>query len=196
MNKAQLPPSKADPQRGAAFLETLMALLPLFIIGSVGVELARGYQIQHLLTLGLHEAARVAAVHQGDPKHWQPALYQSLSRIFIPPGRFANARVRLGYERHQFQHAFGRPLWQTEQVSANANTIHLRLTYLHRPMQDWLRVGLSTLYRVTMSWTDDIPQNEQNAQSPWLQGLIPIVVEYRILRHYGSRPPSKGPKNP
>lgn len=170
---------RVNRHSGATFLETLLALIPVFVIGSIGIELARAYQIRHILTLGLHEAARVAAVREGDPLYWQPVLHQSLSRIFLPAGRFGSARIRLDAERQQFQKHFGRPLWQAERLHTAPETIHLHLTYLHRPLQAWLHVALAQCYAFAAPRSN----SPLKRQSPWRQGLIPIVIEYRVLNH-------------
>lgn len=152
-------------QNGAALLECLLALLPILLVGSVCLELARGYQLRHLLTLSLQEAARVAAVHHGDPREWQPVLERSLSRLFIPAGRFPHAHARHEAARQAFQTRFKLPLWRALQVASDSDTIHLRLVYMHRPMHEWIRVLLQAL-------------NQDQ------QGLIPLVVDYRVLRHH------------
>jgi hypothetical protein len=57
------------------------------------------------------------------------------------------------------------PLWRALQVASDSDTIHLRLVYLHRPMQEWLRILLQAL------------SQEQH-------GLIPLVVDFRVLRQH------------
>lgn len=155
-------------QKGAALLECVLALLPILLLGSLCLELARGYQVRHLLTLSLQEAARVAAVHHAEPQEWQPVLKRSLSRLFIPAGRFANTHMRQEAVRLDFESRFRLPLWQAFQVASDIDTIHLRLIYLHRPMQEWLRILLQEL------------RQEKH-------GLIPIVVDYRVLRQRSLR---------
>jgi hypothetical protein len=152
-------------QQGAALLECMFALLPILLVGSLCLELARGYQVRHLVILSLQEAARVAAVHHADPQEWQPALKRSLSRLFIPAGRFANAHLRHEAARLDFESRFKLPLWRAFQVASDSDTIHLRLIYLYRPMQEWLRILLQKL------------RQEKH-------GLIPIVVDYRVLRQH------------
>lgn len=152
-------------QKGAALLECVMTLLPILLVGSLCLELARGYQVRHLLTLSLQEAARVAAVHHAEPQKWQPVLKRSLSRLFIPAGRFNNAHLRQEAAQQAFQARFKLPLWQAFQVASDSDTIHLRLIFLHRPMQEWIRILLQAL------------RQEKH-------GLIPIVVDYRVLRQH------------
>ena len=151
-------------QSGAALIEALLALLPILLVGSLCIELARGYQIRHLLILSMQEAARVAAVQHADRQKWQPVLKRSLARLFIPAGRFASPQTRHEAARQAFQARFHLPLWRVEHVSTEPETIHLRLTYLYQPLQEWLRVLLQTLH---------IGE----------QGLIPIVVDYRVIKH-------------
>jgi hypothetical protein len=159
---------RIQTQRGAALAECVLALLPILLVGSLCLELARGYQLRHLLTLSLQEAARVAAVHHAEPQSWQPVLKRSLSRLFIPPGRFNNAHMRQEAARRDFESRFKLPLWRAFQVASDADTIHLRLIYLHRPMQEWLRILLQ-----------ELRQDKH--------GLIPIVVDYRVLRQHSLR---------
>ena len=154
----------AQRQRGAALFEAMLALLPILLIGSLCIELARGYQIRHLLILSMQEAARVAAVQHADPQRWQPTFKHSLARLYIPAGRFASPQARLETTRQAFQARFHLPLWRVQRVSSAPDTIHLRLIYFYQPMQEWLRVLLQTLH---------IGE----------QGLIPIVVDYRVLKH-------------
>jgi hypothetical protein len=157
--------NRVRTQQGASLLECVLALLPILIVGSVCLELARGYQLRQLLILALQDAARVAAVHHAEPQAWQPVLKRSLSRLFIPAGRFANAHMRQEAARQDFQSRFERPLWRAFQVASDPNTVHLRLIYLHRPMQEWLRILLQELGQEK-------------------HGLIPIVVDYRVLRQH------------
>ncbi|MDN3987152.1 hypothetical protein [Zwartia vadi] len=173
-------------QGGATILETLLALLPIILLGSLCIELARGYQVRHLLTLALHEAGRVAAVHQADPGIWQKALDQSLSRLFLPAGRFQNAHIRREHEHAQFKIKFSLPLWQAIELRSTPETIHLQLTYLYRPEQEWLQGILRTLKRhFPHPQSQGIQRLEQQSLSrqAWRQGFIPIVVEHRVLRH-------------
>jgi hypothetical protein len=160
--------NRVKTQQGAAMLECVLVLFPILLVGSLCLELARGYQLRHLLILSLQEAARVAAVHHGEPQIWQPVLKRSLSRLFIPPGRFANAQMRQEAARQDFQSRFKVPLWQAFQVASGPETIHLRLIYLHRPMQEWLRILLQELGQEK-------------------HGLIPIIVDYRVLRQHSLR---------
>lgn len=174
-------------QHGAALAETLLALLPVVLLGGLCIELARGYQVRQLLTLALQEAGRVAAVHQADPQHWQKALDTSLSRLFVPAGRYPNSHIRRDKERADFKIKFSLPLWQAIQLNSTPETIHLKLTYLHQPWQGWLRKAIRTMHL--------LPDHARNARvqdrglpadlvrQAWRQGLIPIVLEHRVLRH-------------
>jgi hypothetical protein len=155
----------AQRQSGAALVEAMLALLPILLIGSLCIELARGYQTRHLLILSMQETARVAAVQHADPQRWQPALKHSLARLFVPAGRFASPQARLEATRQAFQARFQLPLWRMQRISSTPDTIHLRLIYFYQPLQEWLRMLLQTFH---------IGE----------QGLIPIVVDYRVLRHY------------
>lgn len=176
-------------QRGAALAETLVTLLPILLLGSLCVELARGYQVRHLLILSLQKAARVAAVHHAAPHAWQPALSEALSTLFVPAGQYASPQARRDATCLTFKLTFSLPCWHAEALPSSPETIHLRLTYLHSPMQEWLRVllqkivGLSTAFKQTAG-----PQRPLEREA-WRLGLIPMVVEYRVLRHRSTERP-------
>lgn len=170
-------------QGGVTLVEMLMALLPVILIASLCIELARGYQIRQLLTLSLQDAARVAAVHQGNAHIWQPALRDALSPLFVPAGRFATPQARREATRQAFQEKFGLPLWQAVRLVSTQETIHLRLTYLHSPMQEWLRILLGTLFGLRADSERTQPRERILERSAWRLGLIPIVIEYKIFKH-------------
>lgn len=170
-------------QRGAALAETLIALLPLLLLGSVCFELARGYQVRHLLILSLQEAARVAAVHQAAPQAWQPALRDALSVLFVPAGHHASPQARRDADCASFKHAFHLPCWHAEVLTSTPETIHLRLTYLHSPMQDWLRILLQKMAGLHARHAQTEGRQRPLERAAWRLGLIPMVVEYQVLRH-------------
>lgn len=170
-------------QLGATLVEMLIALLPLIVLGSLCLELARGYQVRQLLTLSLQDAARIAAVHQGAAHFWQPALRDSLSSLFVPAGRFDTPQARRDATIEDFEKRFGLPLWHATRLPGEPDTIHLRLTYFHRPLQDWLRIMLSMFSdQLSESLTAQDSGSLLKA-SAWKKGLIPLVIEHRILRH-------------
>lgn len=162
--------------------ETLLALLPVILIASLCIELARGYQIRQLLTLSLQETARVAAVHQGAPHIWQPALRDALTTLFVPAGRFHSPQARRDAARDEFAKRFGLPLWEVVRQPGPADIIHLKMTYLHAPMQDWLRTLLKALSGISSSLQKKQNPGQHLEQRAWALGLIPIVIEHRVLR--------------
>lgn len=170
-------------QVGASAIETLLALLPILFTGCLCIELARGYQVRHVLTLSLQDAARIAAVHQAASEKWQPALRRALSTLFVPAGRFASPHLRQDAASQSIKQRFGLPLWEATQLASTPDTIHLKMIYLYCPMQEWLRRMLQAIYRMKDGpgnrWGQEYPL-EQRAR---LQGLIPIVIEYRVHRH-------------
>jgi hypothetical protein len=170
-------------QRGAALAETLVALLPILLLGSVCFELARGYQVRHLLVLSLQEAARVAAVHHAAPQAWQPALRDALSTLFAPAGHHASPQTRRDAACETFKQAFRMPCWHAVALTSTPETIHLRLTYLHRPMQEWLRVLLQKMAHLHARLEQTEGRQRPLERQAWQLGLIPMVVEYRVLRH-------------
>lgn len=174
---------KIHNQAGAALAETLLVLIPILLLGSLCLELARGYQVRHLLLLSLQEASRVAAVHHGAPHVWQPALRDSLSMLFIPAGRYTSPQARRDASCQAFQQRFHLPCWQALQLGSTPETIHLRLTYLHSPLQEWLRVVLQALAELNAKLGKTWGQKRSLEQQAWLKGLVPIVVEYQVLKH-------------
>lgn len=190
-----MPKPQAHPtprQQGTGLVEAILLIIPVLLLGTLGVELARGYQVKQLMLLALQEAGRVAAVHQGNHAAWQPTLTRGLSRIYIPAGRYANPQARLKAERERFQQKFSLPLWQATVTSPSRDTLHLKLTYLHAPMQDWLRTTLGLIVRASRRWqTGAAGKPNDFALRAWRQGLIPIVVEYKTLKHRSLSPSSQ-----
>lgn len=170
-------------QIGTAFAETLLVLLPILLASSVCFELARGFQLRHQLTLSLQAAARVAAVHHGAPQAWQPALHEALSILFVPAGRYASPQARRDASCLMFKQRFHLPCWHAVALASTHETIHLRLTYLHRPLQEWLRVVLQNVMRLSPKLGQAGANQRSLEQQAWRLGLIPMVVEYRVLRH-------------
>lgn len=170
-------------QRGAALAETLMVLLPILLLGSLCIELARGYQVRHLLILSLQKAARVAAVHHAAPHAWQPVLHEALYTLFVPAGQYASPQARRDATCEAFKHAFRLPCWHAVALPSTPETIHLRLTYLHSPMQEWLRILLQKIVGLGASFEGTARLHRPLEREAWRLGLIPMVVEYRVLRH-------------
>lgn len=175
--------SQIRKQRGAALAETLIALLPILLLGSLCIELARGYQVRHLLILSLQRAARVAAVHHAAPHAWQPVLHEALSTLFVPAGHYASPQARRDATCEAFKHAFRLPCWHAVALPSTPETIHLRLTYLHSPMQEWLRILLQKIVGLGASFEGTARLQRPLEREAWRLGLIPMVVEYRVLRH-------------
>ena len=170
-------------QSGAALVETLLVFLPILLLGSLCVELARGYQLRHLLVLSLQQAARVAAVHHAAPQAWQPALRDALSVMFVPAGRDTTPQTRRDAACQTVQRHFHLPCWHAVELASTPETIHLRLTYLHRPMQEWLRILLQKIAGLSVSLKHTKVRQHSLEEQAWLQGLIPMVVEYQAFRH-------------
>jgi hypothetical protein len=176
-------PTQIRKQRGAALAETLLALLPVLLLASLCIELARGYQVRHLLILSLQQAARVAAVHHAAPHAWQPVLREALSTLFAPAGQHASPQARRDVTCEAFKHAFHLPCWHAVALPSTPETIHLRLTYLHSPMQEWLRVLLQKIVSLRTAFEQTKGSQRPLEQEAWRLGLIPMVVEYRGFRH-------------
>jgi hypothetical protein len=170
-------------QIGTVFAEMLLVLLPTLLASSICFELARGFQLRHQLTLSLQAAARVAAVHNGAPQAWQPALHEALSILFVPAGRYGSPQERRDASCQMFKQRFHLPCWHAVALASPHETIHLRLTYLHRPMQEWLRVVLQNVMRLSSKLGQAGANQRSLEQQAWRLGLIPMVVEYRVLRH-------------
>lgn len=175
--------------RGAALAETLIVLLPILLLGSLCIELARGYQVRHLLILSLQKTARVAAVHHAAPHTWQPVLHEALSTLYVPAGYYASPQARRDATCEAFKHAFRLPCWHAVALPSTPETIHLRLTYLHSPMQEWLRILLQKIVGLGASFEGSATLQRPLEREAWRLGLIPIVVEYRVLRHRSNEGP-------
>lgn len=182
-------PVQLRKQSGAALAETLLVLLPILLLGSLCVELARGYQLRHLLILSLQKAARVAAVHHAAPHAWQPALRDALSVIYVPAGRDTTPQKRRDAACQTVQHRFHLPCWHAVELASTPETIHLRLTYLHRPMQEWLRVMLKKIAGLSASLRIAETRRHSLEDQAWRQGLIPMVIEYQAFRHRSTGTP-------
>jgi hypothetical protein len=176
-------PVQIRKQRGAALAETLMALLPILLLASLCIELARGYQVRHLLILSLQQAARVAAVHHAAPQAWQPVLREALATLFAPDGQYASPQARRDATCEAFKQAFRMPCWHAVALPSPPETIHLRLTYLHSPIQDWLRVLLQKIVGLSTAFEQTAGLQCPLEREAWRLGLIPMVVEYRVIRH-------------
>jgi len=87
---------------------------------------------------------------------------------------------------------FSLPRWQAVQLASTPETIHLQLTYLHTPWQKWLRLTLQAFYNnshsARIALAREPKQPNTLAQRAWRQGLVPIVVEHRVLRHRSLKP--------
>jgi len=176
-------------QRGAALAETLVVFLPILLLGSMSFELARGYQVRQLLILSLQQAARVAAVHHAAPHAWQPALREALSALFVPAGQYASPQARRDATCQAFKVAFSLPCWHAVALPSTPETIHLRLTYLHSPMQEWLRFLLQKIVSLSDRFEETAGPPHTLERLAWRRGLIPMVVEYRVLRHRSTEGP-------
>jgi hypothetical protein len=174
---------KIRSQRGVALAETLLTLLPILLLSSLCIELARGYQVRHLLLLSLQQAARVAAVHHAAPHVWQPVLRNALSMLFTPAGRHVSPQARRDASCQAIHKRFHLPCWHAVALASTPETIHLRLTYLHSPMQEWFRVLLQKISELSAMLGHLDGQQHTLEQQAWRLGLIPMVVEYRVLRH-------------
>jgi hypothetical protein len=173
-------------QIGTAFAETLLVIIPILLTSSVCFELARGFQLRHQLTLSLQAAARVAAVHHAAPQAWQAALHDALSILFVPAGRFGSPQTRRDASCQLFKQRFHLPCWHAVALTSTHETVHLRLTYLHRPMQEWLRVVLQNVMRLNPRLGQANASHRSLEERAWRLGLIPMVVEYRVLRHHST----------
>lgn len=60
---------------------------------------------------------------------------------------------------------------QSGQTVFQANTLHIKLTYLHRPLVPGIQTVLKVLGQVR---TDEIGQN-------WRQGLLPVVLTHEVM---------------
>jgi hypothetical protein len=180
-------------QGGATLIETTLGLLVVLFFAGLCLELMQAHQTRHLITLALQEAARVAAVTRANPEYWRPVLTRGLRPTYASKAaqhqhaRLTQLHGLAPYSVEVLPHARAR---QSQDHGAVLNpphpgqptdaVLHLRLTYLYVPKQPWLRAAIKAMGELSTA-----PQGEHTRllKSARVSGLIPIVVEYKVLMH-------------
>ena len=180
-------------QGGATLIETTFSLLVVLFFAGLCLELMQAHQTRHLISLALQEAARVAAVTRANPEHWRPVLIRGLRLTYTSTAaQYQHARLtqRHGLAPYSVEVLPHAPARQRQGHDALLDTphpgqptdavLHLRLTYLYVPKQPWLKAAIKALGELSAA-----PQGGhiRLLKAARASGLIPIVVEYKVLMH-------------
>ena len=174
-------------QGGTALIETTLGLLVVLFFAGLCLELMQTHQTRHLISLALQEAARVAAVTRANPEHWRPVLIRGLRPTYASAAQITELHGLAPYSVEILPHARA---WQIQGHGALLNppqpgqptdaVLHLRLTYLYVPKQPWLRTALKVMGELSATPRGGHTRLLKTARA---SGLIPIVVEYKVLMH-------------
>ena len=153
----------------------------------------QAHQTRHLVSLALQETARVAAVTRANPEHWRPALVRGLRPTYSnKAAQHQHARLTqlhglapysvevLPHARTRQTQGHGALLTRPNPGQPTDAVLHLRLTYLYVPKQPWLRAAIKMMGELSAT-----PQgvHMRLLKAARASGLIPIVVEYKVLMH-------------
>ncbi|CAP42143.1 unnamed protein product [Bordetella petrii] len=196
---AQLRRGMPRRSRGAALLEFALAAPPLLLLGVLAAEAVHWHLARQLAYVALLDAARAGAAQHGQPAAIARAYKQALQPFArtdgatagMPPWRIevlqpgaaafqAHARPGLKVAGVSGRRAVSND-YQAEQHAArgamaggptifDANTLHLRLTALHRPLAPITRALLRQMGRPAGSC----------AQRALQSGLLALQLELRI----------------
>jgi hypothetical protein len=180
-------------QEGTALIETTLGLLVVLFFVGLCLELMQTHQTRHLISLALQEAARVAAVTRANPTHWRPVLIQGLRPTYASvAAQSQHARITglhglAPYSVEVLPHARARQIQghgslvkPPQPRQPTDAVLHLRLTYLYVPKQPWLRAAIKVMSALSAAPRGGHMRLLKTARS---SGLIPIVVEYKVLMH-------------
>jgi hypothetical protein len=180
-------------QGGATLIETTLGLLVVLFLSGLCLEMMQAHQTRHLVSLALQETARVAAVTRANPEHWRPALVRGLRPTYSnKAAQHQHARLTqlhglAPYSVEVLPHARTRQTQGHSALLTRPNpgqptdaVLHLRLTYLYVPKQPWLRAAIKMMGELSAT-----PQgvHMRLLKAARASGLIPIVVEYKVLMH-------------
>jgi len=180
--------SEYSKQRGASALETSFAVVPVLLVGMLGLEFVHAHQTKQLVSLALHEAARTASVTVADRNKVERAFALSLSPLFTPAGEHFSPLDRQEATQTRYRRLYALPLWQIERTEVNVwgerphehRAVQLDLIYLHEPLQSWLRKVLQQSAR----WLSTSPNGLiAKAQQ---QGLVPMRLSRKAVIHAGA----------
>ena len=180
-------------QGGATLIETTLGLLVVLFLSGLCLEMMQAHQTRHLVSLALQETARVAAVTRANPEHWRPALVRGLRPTYSnQAAQHQHARLTqlhglapysvevLPHARTRQTQGHGALLTRPNPGQPTDAVLHLRLTYLYVPKQPWLRAAIKMMGELSAT-----PQgvHMRLLKAARASGLIPIVVEYKVLMH-------------
>lgn len=173
-------------QRGASTLENTIVLLVLLLLLIALYESAHWLLLRQALNTALLDTARIAATQQAHPQIIHDAFTLQLQRL---PAFFANTdsshwqiekrrTVSTNYDQQKSSpmaadvHFDYQALQYTQGNTEvfNANTLHLRLHYLHKPITPVIRYFLRTVLSIASS----------PYQSVYAQGHLPIVTDIQV----------------
>jgi len=180
-------------QEGTALIETTLGLLVVLFFVGLCLELMQTHQTRHMISLALQEAARVAAVTRANPTHWRPVLIQGLRPTYASvAAQSQHARITglhglAPYSVEVLPHARARQIQghgtlvkPPQPRQPTDAVLHLRLTYLYVPKQPWLRAAIKVMSALSAAPRGGHMRLLKTARA---SGLIPIVVEYKVLMH-------------
>jgi|Laugresbdmm110sd_1035091.scaffolds.fasta_scaffold86009_1 hypothetical protein len=180
-------------QGGATLIETTFGLLAVLFFAGLCLELMQAHQTRHLISLALQEAARVAAVTRANPEHWRPVLIRGLRPTYASTAaQQQHARLTqlhglapyfveaLPHARARQTQGHGALLTPSHPGQPTDAVLHLRLTYFYVPKQPWLRAAIKMMGELSA-----VPHGAHTRllKMARTSGLIPIVVEYKVLMH-------------
>lgn len=190
-------------QRGAAAIEFAVAGSMVLLVGLLGVEAARWQTVRQMAYLALTEAGRAGATAYGHPARIHDSFQEALLPLYARPdgkpgltpwrievltpeprafrehGRQglaipgARGRRAIDNDYQDLQHA-RRPARPGSPSIFDANTLTLRLTYLHKPWLPPTRALLAWLAR---------GDGSSYASAALRLGLLPIKLTLEIEMH-------------
>ena len=180
-------------QRGTTLIETTFGLLVVLFFAGLCLELMQTHQTRHLMSLALQETARVAAVTRANPKHWRPVLIRGLRPTYAgTAAQHQHARLTqlhglAPYFVEALPHARARQSQGKDALLKSRHpgqptdaVLHLRLTYLYVPKQPWIRTAIKVMGELSAMQSGGHATLLKQARAA---GLIPIVVEHKVLMH-------------
>lgn len=175
--RSSSPKILAFKQGGASALEVTVVITPILLLCLLFFELVQAHQVKQLALLALQEAGRTASVTAAEPRRINQSFEQALLPIFTPAGGYTEAARRRDAAVARSQRLFGLPLWRLELRRLDVRSLELELTYLHEPLQAWLRALLQQVGRWSGSSVSTLTQQARR------KGLIPLRVTHQVVIH-------------
>lgn len=183
-------------QRGASSLENTVMVLVFLLLAIAAYESTHWLLLRQALNHALLDTARIAATQHAHPLIIQDAFshalqqrsafqfnsdpaYWHIERIpLVTSDAAENSTVNVDYQALQYQ--------QGNQQIFDANTLHLRLHYLHQPATPIVRQTLARLLR----------HQQGPYQSAYASGYVPIVTDIQIAMQSNAHTPDTPPSSP